>query len=291
MTDTTPLANWNGEIMPLDEVKVSVLDRAFLFGDAVYEAVRVYHGKPWLFAEHQARLARSLREVRIEVDLPRLQHRVLDTLARSQVKEGLIYLQVTRGQAPRSHAWKQPLIPNELIWITNYGSDPFLDIRPKGISVITQPDLRWGRCDIKSVNLLANSMACQAAFEAHCPEAILFDPRDSMVTEATHSSLMGVWDGVVRTHPNGPRILPGVTRDWVIQAIRDQKIPLDETPFTLQELFEAEELFLTGTTVEVMPIIAVDGRKIGAGVPGSIARQLQAEYTRALQKETRGTND
>jgi D-alanine transaminase len=277
------LANWNGELTPIEDVKVSVLDRAFLFGDAIYEALRIYNGKPWLADEHFARFRRSLSEVRIEADLERMRRRMDQTIAESGVKEGLVYLQVTRGEAPRTHAWKKKLTPNELIWVQDYGSDPHVEQRRNGIGVVVQPDLRWGRCDVKSVNLLANVMACQRAYEAGCIEAILVD-KQGVVTEATHSSFFAVMDGVVRTSPNDVQVLPGITRNWAAELLRKLDLRLEEKPILQRDLMSADELFLSGTSIEIMPIISVDGRTVGTGEPGPIAMELEREYQRAIRE-------
>src|SRR5262245_59183644 len=169
-----PLANLNGEMMPLTEAKVPVLDRAFLFGDAIYEVLRVYAGKPWLEAEHFARLARSLDAIRLRgVDVERLRRRSRETLVASKYKEATIYLQVTRGVAPRAHAFPANVTPTELIWVAEY-IDGYGNERENGGAVHLFPDMRWERCDIKSVNLLANVLAHQAAKEAGCLEAVLY---------------------------------------------------------------------------------------------------------------------
>jgi D-alanine transaminase len=277
-----PLANWNGVESPLDEVKVSVLDRAFLFGDAVYEAMRVYGGRAWLQTEHMARLERSLREVRIPCDTHRLTERMLGTLRRSRVKEGLIYIQVTRGVAARRHAFQEKLVPNELLWVQDYGRDPYADVRPLGTIAVTQPDMRWARCDIKSVNLLANCLACKAADEAGGSEAVLINDA-GIVTEATHSSVFGVKDGVIRTAPNGPHILPGITRDFVVNLARSLNLPIEETSLRREDLPSIEELFMSGTSIEIMPIVKLDGKPVGTGRCGPVALRLQQEYQAAIR--------
>src|SRR5437868_38228 len=157
------LANLHGQIMPLDEVKISPLDRGFLFGDAVYEVLRIYHGKPWLEPEHFDRLARSLEEIRIRgVDVPRLRRRMHETIRAGNFGESVVYLQVTRGAAPRRHAFPRDAVPLELLWVSEYTGN-YDELCKNGCSVITYPDLRWHRCDIKSTNLLGNVLANEAA--------------------------------------------------------------------------------------------------------------------------------
>ena len=157
------LANLNGEQMPLENVKVSALDRGFLFGDAVYEVLRIYAGKPWLLEEHWRRFADSLEAVRIRgVDLERVRRRMLETIAAGGFQEALAYLQITRGVAPRRHVFPPDTPPTEFLYVQEF-SDPYVAKRREGVAVVTQPDLRWQRCDIKSTNLLANVLTMQAA--------------------------------------------------------------------------------------------------------------------------------
>jgi D-alanine transaminase len=167
------LANLNGKLMPLSEVMVPALDRGFLFGDAVYEVLRIYRGKPWLLEEHWQRLGRSLDAIRIAgVDLARLRSRLLETIAAAGHGEALAYIQVTRGAAAtRAHVFPAQATPLELLWVQNL-ADPYVEARRNGAAVLSVPDIRWDRCDIKSTNLLANVLAMQAAKEAGCVEAL-----------------------------------------------------------------------------------------------------------------------
>jgi D-alanine transaminase len=271
------LANINGEIMPLEAVRISALDRGFLLGDAVYEVLRVYRGKPWLEEGHFERLKRSLAEVRISgVDLARLRQRMVETLVASSHKEAIIYIQITRGSAPRSHAFPVAATPLELLYVQPF-EDPYVQARQTGVSVMTHPDLRWERCDIKSTNLLANVLAAQAAKEAGCKEALLYLP-DGTLTEGTHTSLFGVSNGSLITAPNSPGILPGITRSLVFKLANNLKLPVQERNLRRQELPEIDELFLVGTTSEVLPIVEVDGVKIGKGKPGDVTSKLQVAY-------------
>src|SRR5437660_8191540 len=211
-----PLANINGEQMPLSEAKVSALDRGFLFGDAVYEVLRVYGGKPWLEDEHFRRFERSLASVRIGgVDVARLRRRMHDTLRAGGFREALVYLQVTRGAAPRAHSFPAAATPLEFLYVAEF-RDPYAAAREQGGCVVTHPDIRWDRCDIKSTNLLANVLAMQAAKEAGCVEALLYLP-DGTLTEGSHTSFFGVLDGTVLTAPNSNAILPGITRSLVMR--------------------------------------------------------------------------
>jgi D-alanine transaminase len=279
------LANLNGEIMPLEEVRIPALDRGFLFGDAVYEVLRICRGRPWLFEPHWRRFARSLQEIRITgVDLDRLRRRMEETIAAGQFGEALVYLQVTRGSAPRRHAFPAASTPLEFLFVQDF-ADHYADQRRQGVAVITQPDLRWQRCDIKSTNLLGNVLAIQAATEAGCNEALLYTP-DGNMTEATHSSFFAVIDKTLVATPQSPAILPGITRGFLIELAKSVGVPFREQVLSRRELMEVSELFLSGTGSEVLAIVKVDGKSIADGRPGPVTLKLldayQAEVARFL---------
>lgn len=271
------LANVNGETMPLEEAKVPALDRGFLFGDSVYEVLRVYRSRPWLLDGHFRRLARGLEALRIEgIDLERLKDRLHATIAAGNFLEAIAYLQITRGAAPRKHAFPANAVPFEFLYVQEF-QDPYVELRRTGASVITQPDIRWDRCDIKSTNLLGNVLAMQAAMEAGCIEALFYLP-DGTLTEGAHTSFFAVHNGVLLTRPKGPAILPGITRGLILRLAEQVKLPVREQPLTRSELPKVSELFLTGTTSEVMPIVRVDGITIADGQPGKATRALQEAF-------------
>jgi D-alanine transaminase len=278
------LASLNGEILPLAEAKISVLDRGFLFGDAVYEVLRVYDGVPWLLDEHLDRLGRSLEAIRlVGIDLLRLRSRIRDLIAAGPFREATVYVQITRGVAyPRKHAFPRATTPLELLWVEEF-DDPYVELRHRGASAITVADQRWDRCDIKSTNLLANVLAMQAAVDAGCVEALLVLP-DGTLTEGTHTSCFGVLDGFLLTAPNSHEILPGITRGLILHLAAQAGIPVREHVLSRSDLGRVSELFLTGTTTEVMPLVRVDGRTIGAGCPGPVTRALQNAYTTAARR-------
>jgi D-alanine transaminase len=279
---SVPLANLNGEMMPLTEAKLPVLDRAFLFGDAIYEVLRVYAGKPWLEAEHFARLARSLESIRIRgVDVERLRRRSRETLVASKFLEATIYLQVSRGVAPRAHAFPADVTPTELIWVAEY-VDGYGNERENGAAVHLFPDLRWERCDVKSVNLLANVLALQGAKEAGCLEAVLYLP-DGTITEASHSSFCWVRGGTVYGTPNSHAILPGTTRGSVADIATRAGVPFKEGTLHREDLGAVDELLMTGTTMEVMPVVRVDAMTVRTGKPGPVTRKLQQAYREAVR--------
>jgi D-alanine transaminase len=267
------LVHLGGAFVRREDATVSIDDRGFLLGDAVYEVIRVVEGRFIEAERHLARLARSLRE--ISLPLPPLDPLAIATelLARNRLGGGqaTVYVQVSRGVAARQHAFPpRGTPPTVLVTVTPFS--PRSELLARGAAAITLPDLRWSRCDIKSVNLLPNVLAAQRAAEAGAFEAILL--RDGVVTEATRSNVLAVVGGILRTHPTGPFILPGVTRELVLELARAAGVPLREEPVRADELFAAEEVLLTGTTADVMPAVTIDGRAVGSGRPGPVARRL-----------------
>lgn len=279
------LACLNGELMPASEAKVPIWDRGFLFGDSVYEVCRIYQGCCWLEDEHMARLRRSLEQMHFgPYDLDGLVARMHRTISVSAIEEGTVYVQITRGVAPRLHAFPDPPVPpTELIVVRPYDDAATARKRESGVPVISQPDLRWKRCDVKSTNLLANVIANEAAHRAGAYEAILVEP-DGEVTEATHSSVLWVREGRLEGTPEGPGILPGTTRQLMLRLARDIGLPFEEAKATLADLLAADEVLLAGTTIEVMPIVRLDGHPISGGVPGPVTRRLQAAYRDAVER-------
>jgi D-alanine transaminase len=281
-----PIANLNGKQMPLADVMIPALDRGFLFGDAVYEVLRIYQGRLWLWEEHWQRLARSLMAIRIAgVDLDRLRKRVLDAIAAGPFLEATVYTQITRGVAPRSHTFPVNIVPLEFLYVKEF-KDPYVEFRQTGAAAITLPDIRWDHCDIKSTNLLANVLAAQAAKEAGCQEALLYLP-DGTLTEGTHTSFFGVLNGALLTAPASPAILPGITRGLILRLAHQAGIPVQEHVLKHDDLGQVSELFLTGTTSEILPIVRVDGRNIADGNPGPVSRRLQAAYADAVAEFVR----
>jgi D-alanine transaminase len=275
--------------MPLADVRVSVLDRGFLFGDGIYEVLRVYDGRPFLLREHMARLRRSLAEIRIAADPERLEQRMLATLRESGVQSGLVYMQVTRGAAPRTHKFPQPPVaPNELIYVDAIDVDPYGAYREIGAKLLSIDDVRWRRCDIKSVNLLANCLAAQAAAEAGCLEALLV-AADGTITEGSHTSIFAVQHGRILTTLWGRRSCPASR--GLGEAGLPRSIPIVEQSLKHADLPAIDEMFLTGTTSEVLPVTQVDGRPIGNGRPGPVTRRLVATYGEYLRDWLTGSGE
>jgi D-alanine transaminase len=262
-----------GQFVPRERAVISIDDRGFLFGDAVYEVIRAARGRFVEPERHLRRLGRSLREVGLPAPAVDLLGVARDLLRRNGLdgREATIYAQVSRGAAPRQHQFPPQGTPPTVL-VTAMPFTPRTDLIAAGVAAITLPDVRWSRCDIKSVNLLPNVLAAQRAAEAGAFEAILV--RDGVVTEATRSNVLAVVGGVVRTHPTGPLILPGVTREVVLELALEAGIPVREEELGVDELFAAEEVLLTGTTSDVMPVVMVDGRAVGGGRPGPVGRRL-----------------
>lgn len=280
------LACLNGELMPVDEARVPIWDRGFLFGDAVYEVMRIYQGRCWLEEAHMGRLQRSLASMEFPtVDLTELVDRMNRTITASGVQEGTAYLHITRGVAPRAHAFPDPasVPPTELIVIRGYDDTKPAQNRESGVATLSHPELRWKRCDVKSTNLLANVMAHEVAHRAGCFEAILVG-EDGLVTEATHSSVLWVRDGRLEGTPEGNGILPGTTRQFLVKEASAAGIPFAEARLSLDELKQADEVLLVGTTIEIFPVIRIDDAPISGGQPGAMSRRLQALFRESVER-------
>lgn len=277
----------NGTYLPAEQATLSVLDRGFVFGDGIYEVTRVIGGAPFAEAEHYERLARSLRGLRLDptgADPATLSAVGARLLRDNDLLQGeaTIYVQVTRGSAPRTHAFPSPAV-RPTVYVATARFTPNPRMQSDGVAVITTPDIRWSRCDLKTVNLLPNVLAKQDATEAGAFEAIFV--RDGVVTEGAHTNLFGVIDGVVRTYPRCNYILGGITRDVVIELAHDAGLPLREEPMLLADLARAEELFITGTTTDVTPVVKVDGRAVGDGRPGPVAAKLYERLSARMRAE------
>ncbi len=267
----------NGKFLPRDQAMISADDRGFQFADGVYEVIKFYGGKPFRMKAHLERLTHSLREVQItfaEVSgLPGLFKELL-ALNGLQDKDAAVYLQISRGAHVRVHHF--PEIPKPTVYAFSFPFPSFTNLLEEGIRVITAEDIRWLRCDIKSVCLLPNTMLYQKAVETGAGECILV--RNGLVTEATHSSVFGVRDGIVITHPLSDLILPGITRAIVLEICHAHAIPVLEEPIPGEALSGLDEIFLTGTGSEVMPVVQVDDATIGTGKPGKMTRFLQERF-------------
>jgi D-alanine transaminase len=275
----------NGKFMPRSEARVSVEDRGFVFGDGVYEVLRAISGRLFAAKFHNDRLRRSLEGIRIELvagDSPERFAEIGQQLLRDNdllAGEATVYMQVTRGATARAHAFPPSDVP-PTIYISVARFTPYSDLAKTGAPVISHPDLRWGRCDLKTLNLLPNVLASQTAKERGAFEAMLI--RDGVVTEGAKTNFFGVVDGALRTHPCDAHILPGITRSVLRDLASSLDIDLDETPIKTAEIPRLTELFLTGTTTDVMPVVKLDDKPVGKGKPGELTRRLQRVLAESL---------
>lgn len=275
-----PVAWLNGEFVPLAEARISPLDRGFLFADGVYEVVPVHRGRPFRLREHLARLDRSLDEIRIARPLNHEQWgEVVGGLARrAGAAEQLVYLQVTRGEEfGRNHLFPPAGTPPTVFAFTGPYPPPSPDTLEKGLAAVTLQDIRWDRCDIKSVALLGNVLLRQQAQDAGAAEALLV--RDGQLLEGSSSTVFIVTRGVLATPPDSHRILPGTSRDAIVDLARDWRL-CERRPIAVTELETCDEVWIASAGRGVLPVTRIDERPVGDGKPG---RAWQAMYAR-LQK-------
>jgi len=267
----------NGEVMPLEQARVPVLDRGFIFGDGVYEWIPVYSRHPFRLAQHLARLQASLQAVSIanphsEADWEGIIRRVI---AANPWEDQGVYLQVTRGVAPRDHAFPAQLAPTVFVMANALVTPPKSQVED-GAAAITLEDFRWLRCDIKSISLLGNCMLRTAATAAGCVEAILL--REGYVTEASASNVFIVRGGAAIAPPKSHLMLPGITYDVVLEILRDNGLRHEVRPVAQAELKSAEEVWVTSSSKEVLAITTLDGAPVGAGRPGPVFHRVYPLY-------------
>jgi D-alanine transaminase len=278
----TRIAYVNGAFVPEAEATVSIFDRGFLFGDGVYEVIAVVDGRFVDDGPHLDRLDRSLHEIALESPMPRsaLHAMLLELLSRNAVHEGLVYMQITRGPAERDFAFPAIQLPTLVAYARSL---PVLE-HPRalaGATAIMVPDLRWARRDIKSMSLLAQVIAKQAAKAAGVFEALMVE--DGHISEGGAATLFMVKDGALITHRLGTEVLPGITRERTFALAAARGITITERSIATGEVLDADELFLTAATAFVMPVVAVDGVAIGSGAPGPMAMQLRADYIASIR--------
>jgi len=276
------IAYLDGRFAPLDEIRISPLDRAFIFGDGVYEVVPVYRGRPFRLEQHLVRLESSLSAIRIDNPHDRGQWRELlqSLVERNGGGRQALYLQVTRGAAPRDHAFPRDSTPTVFAMTRLLEEEDAV----KPVRAITLEDIRWLRCDIKSTSLLPNVLLKQQALDAGAHDAILL--RDGFVTEGAATNVFVVREGVVRTPPKGNLLLPGITRDAVVELAADAGRSCLETPIAEAELRGADELWLTSSSTEIAPVVALDGQPVGSGEPGPVWREMFERF-QALKNDER----
>ena len=280
------IAYVNGRYVPQPDASVNIEDRGYQFGDGIYEVVHLFDGRFIDEDLHLARLERSLREIALPMPMPRASLRMVlrEVARRNRVTEGLLYMQVTRGVARRDHAFPNKPIPPALV-VTVKRIAPYpTNVDRWGAAAITMPDLRWARCDIKTVNLLPNCLARQAAREKGAIEAVLYDEATGMVTEGAATSFWIVdASGTIRTRPLSDAILPGCTRAALMAELRDAGIAFEEREFSMAELRRAREAFITSATSFVKPITKIDGAPVGDGEVGPVVRKLFEIFARHVK--------
>ncbi len=280
MSTPEQIAYLNGEFLPLSQARVPVLDRGFIFGDGIYEVVPVYGGRPFRLPEHLARLTRSLAKTGIQNprDDAGWTSLVSELIARHPWSDQFIYIQVTRGVAKRDHAFPKGVAPTVFAMSSEFVALPSA-LRETGVAAITLPDERWLHCDIKSISLLGNVLARQAAVEAGAFECVMF--RDGYMTEGSASNIWVVRNGTVLGAPRDHLVLEGIRVGLIEELCAGASLPLELRRITREEVGSADELLLSSATREVLPITSLDGRPVGDGRPGPVYAKLYAAYQAA----------
>lgn len=267
----------NGEFLAPDAAKVSVFDRGFVFADGVYEVIPAYGGRLFRLAQHLERLEQSLDGIRLQNPLSAAAWGAVfeRLLAQFGNADQYVYLQITRGAAPRDHAFPAGIAPTVFAFAKRIDY-PSASLVEQGVTAVTLPDIRWSRCDIKSIALLPNVLMRQQAADGGAVEAILL--REGCVTEGAASNVFVVYRKQLLTPPKGPYILPGITRDLVVELARASAVDFAERPIAEAELRGADEVWMTSSTKEILPIVRIDGRPVGSGRPGALHARLFAAY-------------
>lgn len=289
MIDNSGIAWVNGKISSLQEAQVPFLDRGYFFGDGVYEAVKVFDGKLFALKEHLDRFERSMKEIRITPPktIKEFTDIILECVEKAGIPNAMVYLQVTRGVGPRMHAFLPESEPMVTLFVAPMASTEE-KVREIGVSCITVPDERWAHPHIKTLNLLPNVLAKQAAAEKAAYEAIFVrgtEPGGGLITEASSSNVAAVIQGKVVTPPLNGRILPGVSRAIMIETAREAGIEVEEREITLEELRSAEEIMITSTGVEVLGVRELDGVPVGEGKTGPMTRRLYEVFMEGVTKK------
>lgn len=263
-------------IVPFEQLEPIYLDRGIYFGDGVYEIVRSYDGKIFTLEEHLARFAGSLAAIQITgADIDQVRSRVKKAFDAAGIANACIYFHITRGSAQRDHTWDANLEPNFFLTVTEL--EDFTEIKTKGIAVSTHPDWRWKRCDIKSLNLLANVLARQDAAGKGCGEAILVN-ENGLITEGAGSAFFAIFGRTLQTAALSANILPSVTRKFVLKAAENVGLEILEKSLTPQQAGQADELFTAVTTKDIVPAVKFDDKSIGDGRPGKYTKLLMEQF-------------
>jgi D-alanine transaminase len=264
------------KIIPITELEPVYLDRGIFFGDGVYEVLRSYNGRIFAFEEHLQRFQNNLSGIAIDgVDIDQIRNRILNSFEAADISNAKIYFHITRGSELRNHIGDAELMPNFFLTVTELQDD--IQDKKKGIAVSTHPDWRWKRCDIKSLNLLANVLACRDAATKGCDEAILVD-QTGLITEGASSAFFVIFEKTLQTTALTENILPSITRQFVIRAAGNIGLEIIEKSLTPQQASDADELFIASTTQDITPVIKFDNRIIGDGGPGKYTKLLTQEF-------------
>jgi D-alanine transaminase len=282
----TRFAYANGRYMPHADAMVHIEDRGYQFADGVYEVIGIHQGRLVDEELHLERFDRSLHELRISWPMTPAALKLVmrELIRRNRLSDGSIYIQITRGVAQREHAFPKRKSPPGLVMTTKRAKPLPAAALKEGVSVLTQPDIRWGRCDIKTIGLLPNVLAKQAAVEAGAFETWFVGPAGEITEGSSTNAWIVTEDGQVVTHPLGSKVLSGVTRLTVLRLAAESQIKVLERPFAVHELQSAREAFLTSTSSHVLPVTRIDGRPIGNGRPGPIAMRLRELYEAELAR-------
>ena len=274
---------YNGALSKRETIAIDIEDRGYQFGDGIYEVIRIYNGKLFAWEGHIERLFASAKKIRLEIPYTwgQLKKILEDLIAKNNLVTGTVYLQFSRGVSPRKHAFPGTEILPTFVAYTRDSERPVKQMET-GVETWIVEDKRWLHCDIKSLNLLGNILAYEDAHKEGCYEAIL--NREGKITEGSHTNVAIIVDGVLITHPANNLILNGITRQIILKLCEQLSIPVKEKEFTPKELMEADEVFLTSTTLEITPVVKVNGQLIGKG-PSLITKKLQAAFEAEIENE------
>lgn len=280
--DCDSIVYLNGDYLRLGDARVSVLDRGFIFGDGIYDVVPAYSGRPFRMDEHLARLERSLASIRIQVGMQRAdwEHLVTDLIARSGLGDCMVYIQVTRGVAKRDHAFPKAVSPTVFCMVSPF-TRPDAAMREQGLSAVAIPDERWLRCEIKSVSLLGNVLAKQAAVDAGVDEVLQF--RDGFLSEGAASNVWIVKNNVLLAPPRNNLILEGIRYRLLEELAEQAGVPFQARPISEQDVDDADEIMMTSATKEILPITRYNEKPVGSGKPGPVYEKLRKGYDQAIR--------
>ena len=276
--------NHSNKIVPLEEATVSVLDRGFLFADAVYEVLRVYDRIPFYFDEHLQRLEKNLNSLEINIQAISGLQKILERMIqKSDYNDSRIYIQISRGAAKRQLSFPSNITPTLVVFIEKLDVNQISDWQRHGVDLISVPDTRWARCDLKTTGLLSNVLAQQEAVKAGVFDSLLVD-KSGFVRETTHASFFAIIQGKLIVPPPHDFLLPGITRNIVLKLVHQMNIPVSLRQPTINEIYLSQESFITATTAEIIPVNQIDNVKISENNSGKITEKLQVEYKNHVKK-------